>query len=284
MLLTDSGAVVVSDLQSYEGNIQDVATANKIDLDAKIAQATREIRIELQSHLQKASNVSNFDPTRVISQYLGNEAVSTRMRSNQIFLSDALKLWLIYRALTLAFADAWATKRNDKYQQKYTNYEERTKRVRGWFFSEGVPIVSNPLPKPDKPALSQAGAGGLAARSYQIQVTWVDASSKESAPSDTVSISASANNLVTVDITALLPPSGATLRAGQTPLTLGTATQWNVYASSNPTGLLTKQATVDIGTKGWTEPTAGLTSIGTVVGSGQDPDVYRGVQNTVMRG
>lgn len=283
MLLTDGGIITPLDLERYESSIQGIANANAIDLDKKITQALAEIRVELQSHLQRASAIA--DPTRVVGQYFGSDAAATRIRSEQIVVTGALSLWLAYRALELFFRDAWARKANDKYQQKYLNYQEDRKKARDWFFDEGVAIVFRPLPRPGAPALAAVAGGSLAQRTYVVQVTWQDAAGSQSGPSALVSLQVQASQLARVDIAALAPPAGATLEGGQTPVTLGTATGWNVYAAAAGQAPTRQTSTaIALATTTWTEPVTGLTSSGAPVGSGQEPDVFRSVQNTLMRG
>lgn len=285
MLLTDGNALTVQDLELYEADIQTIATANGINLDNKLAQVLTEINIELQSFLQRASGgVLGWN---YLTPGVFADTVSTRIRSEQIIITDALKLWLIYAGLALTFGDAWARKTNDKYEEKVRQYQDRAVRARGWYFDQGVATVAAPLPRPGKPALSDVSGGSQAQRSYDVQITWVDANGKESAPSVRQSFQVAVNKLLKVDITALSPPTGQTLTAGQSGITLGNAKTWHVYAVNSATagGVLSKQTATatDIATKTWTEPTTGLIT-GAVVGTGQEPDAYRGVQNALMRG
>ncbi len=103
-------------------------------------------------------------------------------------------------------------------------------------------------------------------------------------------VQVNANEVLTLDITALVPPAGETLAGGSLPVTVGTAAGWNVYAASDSTAALRKQnaALIPLATKTWTEAVTGLTSGATVAtdppGGGQLPDLYRGVQNALMRG
>lgn len=100
--------------------------------------------------------------------------------------------------------------------------------------------------------LSQTVAGALAAATYFVKTTWVNAQG-ETLPSNEVSLAVLINNVLHV-ATPLLPPAAAT--------------GWNVYVSTT-TGTETKQnggTPIAIGTA-WVEPTTGLVAGAALPGS-----------------
>lgn len=105
---------------------------------------------------------------------------------------------------------------------------------------------------PAAPTLSQTPAGALAATTYFVKITYVNAAG-ETTPSAEASLAVSVNNVLVV--TSPSNPGGS-------------VTGYNVYVSTS-TGTETKQnggTPIAIGTN-WTEPTSGLVSGAALPGS-----------------
>lgn len=99
-----------------------------------------------------------------------------------------------------------------------------------------------PLLAPTNGALSATAGGTLAATTYYVRSTWVNASGETLGATET-SLAVAANNVLNVAAPAS-PPTGAT--------------GWNVYVST-AAGTETKQNSAALGlTTAWVEPTTGL--------------------------
>ena len=110
-------------------------------------------------------------------------------------------------------------------------------------FVGGVQETQAQLTSPAAPTLSQVAGGTIAATTYYVKTTYVDANGQETLASAESSLAVSLNNLLQV----------------ASPAAQTGATGWNVYVSTS-TGTETRQngsTPIAIGTA-WTEPTSGL--------------------------
>lgn len=308
MLLTDRGLLTIADLVAEETNLQTIVTALGINVDVKF---DRMVRLNFGPKIQRmAMRASNFLWNPQIYTQLFNDAQTTAYRNQQVVWTGELEAWATAEMIASVYRDAWARKNDDKYESKMEYYQEESGNREENYYTNGIGMVFNPMPQPDKPSTSLPTGGALLDRVYNIRITWAGLVGGsipiESAASLTLSVTVPANKLLTVDITNLTPPAGQILAGGQTPIQYATATGWYVYAGdasivdpdSDPVAP-SKQNTsaIAIATKTWTEPTGGLivtgAKIGSLtsadgwglpVGSGQAPDVYRTVGRKIQRG
>ncbi len=236
-LFVDGNPSQITDLANYESSIVEVAATEGIDLTAKLTVAALEIGLELQRFLVQQLGGQQY--------MLGNVAVT-----------EGLQQWHTLLALAITFRDAHFQQLNDRYKQKWKEYERLAKAAGSMVLDTGVGLVFSPLAKPVQPLLGQVG-GNQPARTYYVRVAWVNANGVESAASETTA-------LTTMEGTAL------TVRAIGAP---AASTGWNVYA-----GLLDDRVTrqnnapLALGNT-WTLPATGLAT-GTAPGSGQTPEYY----------
>ena len=114
-------------------------------------------------------------------------------------------------------------------------------------YAGAIPQTPPPIPAPGEPTLGSTSGGSIAATTYYVRVTWVNAAGETLGSTET-SLAVAADHLLTVE-----PPSSSTAA-------LSSATGWNVYVST-ATGTETKQnSSVLAFDATWTEPTSGLIS------------------------
>ncbi len=245
--------------------------AIKVEGDGSvIAQSWNESAAELQSAMQLYGTFlgsSGMQAHAAAILDVGGPARQTpRVRLNQVVTQDynysqsssPLKTWLIYRALYLFYRDASSrvvtASGKDRYDAKAEKFQQFAD---GKAFtalkSNGLPVVYKPLECPGSIHAFQAGQWGFsnlssvsggtnpAAQNVQVAITYYDASvyvspsskgNGESGPSDVVNFTIAANQLLHVDISSLMPPTGTMEAVGTasgiyTPLN---ATHWNIYA------------------------------------------------------
>jgi len=237
MLFTDGPLSTIDHLAEYEVEVRQVGAAEGINLDAKLLLAQVEMGLELQASY----------PDLILEQ---------------VVVTPPLRLWHIFHTLAIVYRDAFNRRRNDKYQPKWTEYQELAKTAAGQYRSIGIGIALSPLAAPAVPALAGVAGGSLPAAIYVVHATWVNSGGQESAPSPAVSISLPDNQLLQVT-----PPVAP-------PLALG----WYPYVGEQ------RQVTDAIapGT-GWTMP-AGGPVIGPTLPVGQAPTYYRPQPHILQRG
>lgn len=250
-----------------------------------------------------------------------------RVRLNQIVASDPnfsasqspMQTWMLYHALALFYRDASSRLGKDRYQEKYKRYlSDADFKWRG-LRNNGLPMVYQPLEAPGAKHAFRAGAWGVSnvtgssggtnaeAQSIVVAITWYDGSkyksrltppdgdldpqhNAESAASATVAFVIQPDQLLTVDISTLTPPTGNPDPVG---LASGTwsplkATNWNIYvglpsasAFVAPTMYLQAEG-IPIGTKSWMLAADPVYSGPTLL-PGQYPDLNLVFLNIAMR-
>lgn len=173
MLFTDGPISTVDRLAEYEVEIRQVGSNEGINLEAKLLLAQTEIGLELQA------------------SYPG-------LLLEQVAVTDPLRLWHVFHSLAVVYRDAFNRRRNDKYQPKWTEYQELAKTAAGQYLTIGVGVVFDPLPAPHEPILSNVVGGSLPAAMYLVHATWINAEGEESAPSAAASISLAEGRLLRV--------------------------------------------------------------------------------------
>jgi hypothetical protein len=249
-----------------------------------------------------------------------------RVRLNQIVASDPnysasqspLQTWMLYNALAIFYRDASARLGKDRYEEKYKRYLSDADFKWRTLRNNGLPMCYQPLEAPGAKHAFRPGswaasnvtgsAGGTNAdgQTILVAITWYDASkyksrlsppngdldpqhNAESGPSAQLPFVIQPNNLLTVGISTLTPPTGnpdpVGLAAGTwTPLN---ATNWNIYvgqpaAANVPPTLYLQEEGIPIATKTFTLA-ADPVYTGPVLSPGQYPDLNLVFLNIAMR-
>lgn len=237
MLFTDGPLSTIDHLAEYEVEVRQVGASEGINLDAKLLLAQVEMGLELQASY----------PDLILEQ---------------VAVTPPLRLWHIFHTLAIVYRDAFNRRRNDKYQPKWTEYQELAKTAAGQYRSIGIGIVMSPLAAPTVPALAGVAGGALDAAVYVVHATWVNSGGQESAPSPATSISLAAAQLLQVT-----PPEAPPLALGWFPYVGEQRQVSEALAPGTP----------------WTMPTGGLIS-GPALPTGQVPTYYRPQPHILHRG
>jgi hypothetical protein len=318
MLWTDTDFINAADLITLDSEVQEVASAENIQLDdltngnGVIHRAIEEAADTILKHLQvfggylSSGAVSSNHYAAVMN--IGLPAVNrSKILMGQVVVTGlmprswtALKRWTAYWALTVFYRDAANRTNNDRYRTKSENYR---KQVHGMYWeavrSTGIPVVRNPLPCPG--ALYElnagtwgasnvsvvSGAGGVPG-DWDVAITYVDGTktvNNESAASAVRTVTVTTGNTIRVSLAGLTPPTGKQ-PAATIPMALVEyckATGWNVYAA--PTGeplVLQNVSLLDINSTTYTMGAPVTT--GTQVGTGQFAELYLSFSTMIQRG
>ncbi len=248
MLLTDGSPNTTEDLRAYESAILSVANGEAIDLDVKLALATEEVSQEVLDFL-----VGRFDSRRTVGV---TDVVVTRQ----------MKRWHALHTLEVVYRDAFHNQLNDRYKEKFAEYQRLSERARAQTFQFGVGLVGRPLPVAEAPEVGFT-AGPFEARTYFVRVAWVSAAGQEGFASAVTSYDAPAGTVPVVS--SVNPPTAA----------IG----FHVYMGLMPEAL-TRQtsAAVPVG-QSFTLPVGGLIE-GVTPGEGQSPEQFVAGSNVTRRG
>ena len=245
MLWTDADCLTSGDLISLDPEVDDVASAENINLDdPTVGLIHRSVQESANTLMQYQQIFGGFLTNQNVSGNHYNAVMNVGLPSvnrSRILISQvvtsalvpnnwsALKTWCAYKALTRFFRDAANRTMKDRYELKAERY---AKQVRNDYFetlrATGLPIVRQPIPCPGAlyetntgtwgpgNVTTAAGAGTDTTDSFDIAITWVDQSSYlspsvknncESAPSGRVSVQlpGTGNDFI-VSIAGLVPP------------------------------------------------------------------------------
>jgi hypothetical protein len=257
-LFTDGQLNALIDLQKYENRILDVANTEGIDLGGKLALAQDEVANELLMFLLKRLQYPD-------SPWLAQPGMRQKIGVSDVVATKPLRQWHAYKTLAFVYRDAYNNQLNDRYQGKWTEYEQLAKTSLQNYFRIGVGMVAGPIPKACTPLLSAIAGNGLAS-TYYVAVAWVNQAGQEGSPSDVVQITTLGDQDLVV--TAVKPAVNAS--------------GWNVYAGEAPNELSLQSTTpVGIGSA-WVMTTE--LSAGAQPGDGQQPNWYLMDHHSIERG
>jgi hypothetical protein len=247
MLLTDTPVIAIEDLADHETAILETAAVEGINLTVKIGLATDEVGLELQSRFPQLGLVN--------------------IQLNNVVVTPALRLWLIFHTLEIVYRDAYHNQLNDRYKAKWNEYKNLSSFAARLLVRIGIGTVVDPIPQAAHPQLSLV-PGQLTAAKYFVQVAWRNSSGAEGRPSEMTAIVVP--NGSTLEVVVMNPPANAVA--------------WNVYAGTSPDDLfLQNQAPLspaDI----WLAPDSGLLTSGPQPGTGQEPTFLTPGPRILLRG
>jgi hypothetical protein len=253
-LFNDGPLSSLLDLQNAESGILNVASTEGIDLAGKMALAQVTIATELLVFLLRRQTLA-YDMLWSMRRQRGTD---------DVIVTLPLKQWHVHKSLAMVYRDAYNNQLNDRYLNKWNEYETLAKASKETLLQIGVGLVADPLPKPSGPLLTAISGPGTAA-TYYIAMTWTNATGHESAPSDTTSISGLNGQQIVV-------------AAANAP---ANATGWNMYAGQAPDGLgLQNSVPIAVGAS----VTLSAVQPGPSVGDGQKPTWFYVDHRVIERG
>ena len=162
MLLTDSLVIAIQDLADHETAILDTASTEGINLTVKIGLATDEVGLQLQSRFPQIGLVN--------------------IGLNNVVVTPALRLWLIFHTLEIVYRDAYHNQLNDRYKAKWDEYKNLSSFASGLLFRIGIGTVVAPISQAVHPQLSLI-PGSFTPGKYFVQIAWRNANGEEGRPS-----------------------------------------------------------------------------------------------------
>ncbi len=253
-LLIDGNVSQINDLTEYESSLTDVAVTEGIDLLAKLSVAKLEISLAIQKFL-----LENHDG----NQSLGYGPAYT---INNVVVTDSLKQWHILQTIAALYRDAFNQQLNDRYKGKWKEYADLAAQAATVYFSIGVGLCVQPMPKPQALTLSQV-TGRFQATTWFVQASWQNSKNQESALGVMGSFSTQEGSALTARVTG--QPAGAV--------------GWNIYAGISPDALYRQNKALIPVDQLWTM-TEVFKSTGTLPGSGQTLETVLRKRNVLRRG
>jgi hypothetical protein len=262
-LFTDGSISTLDQLAEQDSAVLDVASTEGIDAAAKLTLAQEELGVELMAAFSRCS------PSRTVPSLwwpgMGSTFQGILQLSNTA-VTPPLRLWHTFRTLAMIYREAYSNQLNDRYLGKWNSYKELAKWATGMLFQIGIGVVSSPVSAAQVPDLNVL-SGNQSATTYFAQVTWLNATSEEGAPSAIVSATAPDQNAIQV-----MPKSPPV-----------NATTWNVYAGISIDSITLQNANpIDL-LDSWIIPAGGLVT-GAAPGTGQEPNYYYELPRYLQRG
>jgi len=243
-LLTDGNVSALADLQAYDSSILETARTEGVSLDAKLAVAQEAIGLEIAAFLLRTQSASTLS------------AQESAYELGKVVVTPALRRWHTLRTLAEVYCDVHGNQMNERYLAKWRHFSKLAREAADLIYELGVGLVSVPIPRPRKPAVTAVGSGGVAG-SYIVQVAWRSSTGASGAPSEPVSLNAPEGELFQVD-------------AGAAP---GHVSGFDVYAGVDG-GPVTLQTLAPMPAGAiWAVPLTGLIS-GLPLPEGQLPEFY----------
>lgn len=268
------------------------------------------------NHLEAVMNIGLGNAVRY--RALTSQVVVTGANE---FAWNHVKTWAAHFCLMILYRNATNRTTKDRYESKMRYYKsELDRRITRGVMGLGLPMVIQPLSAPgaifernsgkwsDENVTSVSATGSTDGGTFDVVITYVNqgapdtggnyipdptkyisssqVGNSESNPSTIQTIEVSSNNVVSVDITSLIPPTGSqdpSTRILRAIIPLA-ATGWNVWAGPSGESLTLQNATpVPIATKTYallSDPA----NDGPLVGFGQYADRVLSMSPTRQRG
>ncbi len=235
-LFTDGAANGLEQLLAYDCGILETARVEGIDLAVKLRLAWEELGIELRRYL--------------IRRGRGD------LELRHIVVTEPLKKCHAFRTLALSYREAANQQQNDRYKERWKEWERQALWAWEALLDTGVGVVKRPIPRADAPRVDLVPAEAPAA-TYCVQMAWVGAEGGEGAPSEIRLTPAAYGQGLRV--IPGIPPEGV---AG-----------WNVYVGYAGGDVRRQNATPLGSGASWLQLSAVLAE-GPQPGEGQSPDHY----------
>lgn len=245
-LFTDGSISTIGELLGYESAVLEVAKTEGIDLTKKLALAQEELSVELEALLARQEDTRSL---------------------GYVVVTEALHKWHTFRALGLVYRDAYHRQLNDRYLGKWQEYDRMADWAHRALLDTGLGMTGAPVPRAEQPEVSSAAAGGAAAATYFVSITWAVPGGIEGAPSAVTAFTSAAGSVPL--LRAVDPPAGG----------LG----WNVYAGYSPSELALQNNAPLGPNQAWTGPATGLKR-GRLVGNGQQAETFLRIRGVFNRG
>jgi hypothetical protein len=223
-LFTDGPISDADELRRYENDILSVASAENIELEAKIALAQQDLANEVLLFLLRRSSLRET-----------TLALRSRQEVSDVVVNGPMRQWHAHKTLALVYRDAYNNQLNDRYQGKWKEYEQLARSSKATYFQLGVGLVGQPVPKAAPPTLSNSTGSGVGGN-YAVAVTWVNTGGQEGAPSDLSELTTSNGQQLIVAV-------------GTAP---ENAVGWNVYVGSSPAAATLQNQSPITGDGSWT--------------------------------
>jgi hypothetical protein len=257
-LFTDAQTITLDDLSPFEGSLVQVASSHDIDIDQKIALATRSVG-ETLLLLLKDTGLS--DP-----QWLSRRVIGL----STLVITPLVHRWLCYESLSRFFAEAYNVQLNTRFEGKWTQYKQDARSAADQTLHAGLGIVYTPLPKPQLPEVSIQD-GTSPAEPFFVQTSWMDSQGNEGTASPINGVVVGTQSGITVQM------AEGVLQAP--PAALG----WNVYVGSAANHITRQNGNPLLIGSTWSLPASGLVD-GPPASRGQKPDHIVPISRQIRRG
>ncbi len=252
-LFADGPASTVADLTDEDSGLPDVAATCGINATTKIRLAHEEIASELGLWLDRPRPSLDL-------------VWAPSLRIEQVVVTPELKRWESMMALSLVYRDAYFSQLADRYQAKWEEYSQLTRRAYDRFVACGMGLVNNPVRKAAPPMLTSV-PGPQKGGTFYASIAWVNDRGQEGAASPASSITVADSNLMSVS-------------AGDAPA--GVA-GFQVYAGTNLDAMALQTSVALPAGLSFTYIPGSVTQ-GRLPGTGQAPDFVRPLVRTILRG
>ncbi len=251
-LFADGTTSTVEDLQAYDTSIVGIASAEEVDLDAKIGLARTEIGIELEELLLKRTTATRWAGAGVDLE--------------NVVVTPALKHWHSLLTLARVYGDIQGNHLESRYGQKWKDYLKRARWAADSLWRSGIGVVSSPIARAERPSVRTAPAA-VPMQTYWIQVAWTTSSNDSGEPSEMF--------IYTVESDGV----PAVMAGAAPPMSVG----YDVFVGLDAGALKKQNGTVlPVGTE-WVMPVGGLVD-GEAPGTGQEPERFIRNDRILMRG
>jgi hypothetical protein len=251
-LFADGTISTVDDLQAYDTSIVSIASAEEVQLNAKIGLAKSEIGIELEELLEKRTSATRW--------------AGAGVGLKNVVVTPALKHWHSLLTLALVYGDIKGNHLESRYGQKWQDYLKRARWAANSLWRSGIGVVSSPISRAERPSVRTVPAVAPM-QTYWIQVSWRTSSNDSSEPSEMVIHTAESDGVPAV------------MAGPAPPMTVG----YDVFVGLDPDAMKKQNSTVlPVGTE-WTMPVGGMID-GEAPTDGQEPERFIRNDRILMRG
>ncbi len=213
-LFCDGDISTISDLTDQDSALLDTVANENIDLTQKLRLAQSEVRVELESYMERSKTNYWYSTT------------ASGLDVQHVVVTLPLKMWHTYRTLSAVYRDAYCSQLNDRYQGKWRLFESMAGTALSRLLEAGVGLVNDPVPQATAPLLSMV-PGVQPGGEFYAAVSYVNRAGEEGMPSSMADITLADGTDLTV-VPQSIPDN---------------ATGWNLYVGSQPTQLTLQNPT-----------------------------------------